>query len=248
MLIDILTLFPAAFEGPFAVSILRRAQEKKLVQIRVHDLRQWARDKNKTVDDRPYGGGVGMILKIEPVYAAVQQLKEEFKKIKKKNEFSHVVLLTPAGRVFNHRIARKLADLKHLILICGHYEGVDQRIADHIADENLSIGDYILSGGELPAMVVTEAVTRLIPGVLGKEESKEEESFAYAGGLLKYPQYTRPEEFEGLRVPEILLSGNHAEIESWRKKQALALTQRYRPDLLANYPLTRLELESKPQK
>lgn len=242
MLIDIITLFPDMFKGPFSESIIARAQKQKLLKVKVHNLRKWTKDERKTVDDRPYGGGVGMILKPEPVFAAVHELKEKYKKvIKKKNIASHVILLSPQGRTFNFRIAKKLSALTHLIFICGHYEGIDNRIFEHLADERLSIGDYILTGGEIPAMVIMDALTRLIPGVLGKEESKEAESFSFTRqGLLKYPQYTRPEEFDGfdkltmkgLKVPEILLSGNHGKIEKWRKEQALERTKRYRPDLL----------------
>ena len=234
MLIDIITLFPDMFKGPFSESIIARAQKQKLLKIKIHDLRKWTKDERKTVDDRPYGGGVGMILKPEPVFAAVRELKEKYKKaIKKKSISSHTILLTPQGRTFNFRIAKKLSALSHLILICGHYEGIDNRIFDHLADEKLSIGDYILTGGEIPAMILTDALVRLVPGVLGKEESKEAESFSFTRqGLLKYPQYTRPAEFEKHKVPEILLSGNHGKIEKWRKEQALERTKQYRPDLL----------------
>ncbi|OQX51416.1 tRNA (guanosine(37)-N1)-methyltransferase TrmD [candidate division CPR3 bacterium 4484_211] len=236
MTIDILTLFPNMFKGPFDESIIKRAVDKNLLSINIHNLRKWATDKHKTVDDKPYGGGEGMILKVEPVFRAVQQLKDKFsqtQKRKRKKGFSHVILTSPAGRKFNHRIAKKLSDLQHIIIICGHYEGVDQRIFNHIADERLCIGDYILTGGELPAMVIVDAVSRLIPGVLGKEASRQAESFSYQKSLLKYPQYTRPEEFEGMKVPEILTSGNHKEIEKWRKEKAKELTEKYRPDLIS---------------
>ncbi|MBU0708747.1 tRNA (guanosine(37)-N1)-methyltransferase TrmD [Patescibacteria group bacterium] len=233
MVIDILTLFPKMFKGPFDDSIIKHAIENKLVTINIHNLRDWAEGKHKQADDSPYGGGVGMVLKFEPVYRAIEALKKEFERKKmKKSKRSHVILTTPAGRVFNYRIARKLGDLHHVIIVCGHYEGVDHRIFTYLADEHLSIGDYILTGGELPAMVITDAVTRLIPGVLGKEQSQENESFSFEQGLLKYPQYTRPEEFEGYKVPGILLSGNHQEIENWRKEKALKLTHKMRPDLL----------------
>lgn len=233
MQIDILTLFPEMFEGPFNESIIKRAQKQKLVTIKAYDLRKWAKDKHGTVDDEPYGGGVGMILKPEPVFSAVEKLKEKNANKESKKPLSHVVLMTPQGCLFNFRIAEKLAALPHLIIICGHYEGEDNRIFEHLADEKLSIGDYILTGGEIPGMVLVDAVVRLIPGVLGKEESKEDESFSFTRrGLLKYPQYTRPADFRDFKVPEVLLSGNHKAIEEWRKEQALKRTQEYRSDLL----------------
>ncbi|MBM4402523.1 MAG: tRNA (guanosine(37)-N1)-methyltransferase TrmD [Candidatus Cloacimonetes bacterium] len=234
MQIDILTLFPEMFEGMFDASIIKRAQKDKLVKIKIHNLRKWAIDERGTVDDKPYGGGVGMILRPEPVFAAVSDIKEKYKKqLKKKKAPSHTILLTPQGRLFNFRIAEKLSALPHLILICGHYESEDNRIFEGLADEKLSIGDYILTGGEIPAMVLTDSIVRLIKGVLSKEESKKGESFQFTKkGLLKYPQYTRPEEFEGMKVPEILLSGNHGEIKKWRKEQAVLRTKEYRPDLL----------------
>lgn len=233
MLIDILTLFPEMFKGPFDASMIKRARREKLVKIKIHDLRKWARDKRRTVDDKPYGGGEGMLLKVEPVFEAVEDLRAKFRKDGFPKDVSHTILLTPQGRLFNFRVASKLSALQHLILICGHYEGEDNRIFEHVADEVLSIGGYILTGGELPAMVLVDAVVRLIPGVLGKEASKEDESFSFTRkGLLKYPQYTRPAEFEGTKVPEVLLLGNHAAIEAWRKKKALERTKEYRPDLL----------------
>lgn len=208
------------FVGPFEESILKRAQEKGLVEINIHDLRQWAKDERGTVDDKPYGGGPGMILMVEPIYKAIEALK-------KPN--SRVILLTPQGKKFDQKKAQGLSKLDRLVLIAGHYEGFDERIR-HLADEEVSIGDYVLTGGELPAMVVVDVVVRLIPGVLGKEESLAEESFT--SDLLEYPQYTRPEEFRGLKVPEILLSGNHAQIAKWRKEQAKYRTRTRRPDLL----------------
>ncbi|MBU1110034.1 tRNA (guanosine(37)-N1)-methyltransferase TrmD [Patescibacteria group bacterium] len=235
MYIDILTLFPEMFKGPFDDSIVKRAINKKLVTIKIHNLRKWATDEHKTVDDKPYGGGVGMVLKVDPVYKAVEQLKKDFQKHgdhKKKGVFSHIILTTPKGRQFNHRIANKLSALRHLIVICGHYEGTDHRIYEQIADESLSVGDYILTGGELPAMIIIDSVVRLIPNVLNKIESKEAESFTYHEGLLKYPQYTRPEEYENMKVPKILLSGNHKEIDKWREEEALKLTKEMRPDLV----------------
>lgn len=220
--IDILTLFPPMFKGPFEESIIKRAQEKKLVEIKIHNLRDWAIDKHGTVDDRPYGGGVGMVLMIEPTFKAVEELR---------TEESKVILLTPQGKVFNQKRARRLSKADHLILICGHYEGVDERVREQLVDEEISIGDYILTGGELPAMVVVDSIVRLLPGVLKKEEAVREESFAQRG-LLEYPQYTRPADFKGWKVPKVLLSGNHQKIQEWREKKALERTKKRRPDLI----------------
>lgn len=261
MKIDILTLFPKMFAGPFAESIVKRAQNKGLVEISIHDLRQWTDDKRKTVDDRPFGGGVGMILKVEPVYQALQALTGDpildtrnSKHVTRnpKTAKQRVILLTPQGKVFNQAMARQLANLGqlgHLVLICGHYEGVDERIRQHLVDQEISIGDYVLTGGELPAMVVTDAIVRLLPGVLEKSEATKNESFSSlkigklsvkggsaSGGkirkLLEYPQYTRPTDFKGWKVPEMLLSGNHQKVAAWREKQALTRTKLRRPDLL----------------
>lgn len=221
MKIEILTLFPAMFAGPFEESILKRAREKKLVEIKLHNLRDWTEDKHKTVDDRPFGGGAGMVLKVEPVWRALEELKTGDEKEK-------VVLLTPQGKVFNQSMAKSLSQLEHLILICGHYEGFDERIRQHLVDEEISIGEYVLTGGELPAMIIADAVTRLIPGVLEKETATQEESFSLTDKngrpLLEYPQYTRPEEFRGWKVPAELLSGNHAEIKKWREQKATEKT------------------------
>ena len=225
MKIDIITLFPKMFSGPFDESILRRAQNKGLVEIKIHNLRDWVKDKRKTVDDRPYGGGVGMILMVEPIYNALKDLKNE--KIKGEK----TILLTPRGKVFNQKTAQKFSKLKHLIFITGHYEGYDERIAKY-ADEEISIGDYILTGGELPVMVIVDSVVRLIPGVLEKSNAVKNESFTK--NLLEFPQYTRPEKFEGLVVPKILLSGNHKKIEEWRAREALKKTKKVRPDLIIN--------------
>lgn len=234
MQIDILTLFPEMFKGPFGESIIKRAISKHLIKIKIHNLRKWTKDQHRTVDDEPYGGGVGMLLKPEPILTAVSELKGKYvKEAGKKIGLSHSILLTPDGTTFNYRIAHKLSALSHLILICGRYEGIDERVHEAV-DERISIGDYILSGGEIPAMVVTEGIIRLVEGVLGKEASHENESFSYLGKLLKYPQYTRPENFVGHKVPEILLSGDHKKIEDWRKKQAYERTKKYRPDLLGN--------------
>ena len=222
MKIDILTLFPKMFSGPFDESILRRAEDRNLVEIKIHNLRDWVKDKRKTVDDRPYGGGVGMILMVEPIYNALKDLKNE--KIKGEK----TILLTPRGKVFNQKTAQKFSKLKHLIFIAGHYEGYDERIAKYI-DEEISIGDYILTGGELPVMVIVDSVVRLIPSVLEKSDAVKNESFTK--NLLEFPQYTRPEKFEGLDVPKVLLSGNHKKIEEWRIREALKKTKKVRPDL-----------------
>ncbi len=225
MRIDVITLFPGMFTGPFAESIVARAIAAGIVDLRIHNLRDWARDRHRTVDDAPYGGGAGMVLKPEPLFAAIEALR---------GDDGHVILLTPQGQVFRQSIAAELARYPHLVLVCGHYEGVDERVREHAVDRELSIGDYVLSGGELPAMVVIDAVVRLLPGALGSPESTLEES--HASGLLEYPHYTRPVEFRGWRVPEVLLSGNHAAIAAWRREQALARTRERRPDLYAALP------------
>jgi tRNA (guanine37-N1)-methyltransferase len=221
MRIDVLTLFPAMFAGPLDESIIKRAREAGLVDLKIHNLRDYAHDRHKTVDDRPFGGGPGMLLKPEPIFEAVESIAREK---------TRVILLSPSGRPFTQAIARDLAKLDDLLLIVGHYEGFDERIREQLADDELSIGDYVLTNGALPAMVVIDAVTRLLPGVLGDDESATEESFSE--GLLEYPQYTRPAEFRGMKVPEMLLSGNHAEIARWRAEQARQRTQERRPDLL----------------
>jgi len=219
MVIDILTLFPEMFEGPFDYSILKLAKEKGAVEINIHYLRNWAKDRHKTTDDRPFGGGVGMILKIEPIDMAIKDLIKKDKKETKRK----IILLSPQGKVLTQEKVKELSNLDHLILICGHYEGVDQRVIDHLIDEELSIGDYVLTGGEIPAMVVVDSVVRLLPGVLEKEVT-ENESFS-KGNILDYPQYTQPRNYKGWKVPEILLSGNHKEIEKWRKEKALEKTE-----------------------
>lgn len=221
MKIDVLTLFPAMFAGPLDESIIRRARQAGLLDLQVHNLRDHAHDRHKSVDDRPFGGGPGMLLKPEPIFEAVEQLA---------GQGARVVLLSPAGRQFNQTIASELAHVEHLILVTGHYEGFDERIRANLADDELSIGDYVLTNGALPAMVVIDALARLIPGVLGDEASAFDESFSR--GLLEYPQYTRPAEFRGMKVPEVLLSGNHAEIAKWRAHEARLRTKQRRPDLL----------------
>jgi tRNA (guanine37-N1)-methyltransferase len=221
MKIDVLTLFPAMFAGPLDESIIMRARRAGLLDLGIHNLREYAHDRHKTVDDRPFGGGPGMLLKPEPLFEAIEDLVRES---------TRVILLSPAGRVFNQAIARELALKEHLLLVTGHYEGFDERVRDELADDELSVGDFVLTNGALPAMLVIDAVTRLLPGALGDEESAHEESFSH--GLLEYPQYTRPAEFRGMKVPEVLLSGNHAEIASWRAEQSRQRTRERRPDLM----------------
>ena len=225
--IDIVTLFPAMVEGPLAESMIGRARQRGLVDIRVLTLRDFAVDRHRTTDDYQFGGGGGMVLKPEPLFAAVAALR---------TPEAHVILMDPRGRRFTQDVARDLAGREHLILLAGRYEGVDERVRDLLADEAMSIGDYVLTGGELPALVVTDALVRLLPGVLGAEGAAERESFA--SGLLEPPQYTRPVEYAGARVPEVLLSGDHARIARWRRVQALWRTWQTRRDLLAGAPLT----------
>jgi tRNA (guanine37-N1)-methyltransferase len=221
MKIDVLTLFPAMFAGPLDESIIKRARDAGLLDLSLHQLRDWTHDRHKTVDDRPFGGGPGMLLKPEPIFEAVESLKREN---------TRVVLMSPSGRKFNQTIARELAQQEHLLLVTGHYEGFDERIREALADDELSIGDYVLTNGALPAMVVIDAVARLLPGVLGDDTSSQDESFS--AGMLEYPQYTRPAEFRGMKVPEVLVSGNHAEIAKWRGEHAKLRTKERRPDLL----------------
>jgi len=223
MRIDILTLFPNMFRGPFDESIVKRAQEQGLVRIVLHNLREHGLGRHLVVDDYPYGGGQGMVLKPEPLFAAVEAIKAE------EDQQARIILLTPQGKPFTSQVASELAHEQQLILVCGHYEGVDERVREHLVDDEISIGDYVLSGGELAAMVVVDAVVRLVPGVLGPEALAEE---SHIGGLLEYPQYTRPQVFRGWEVPEVLLSGNHAEIAKWRRQQSLKRTLERRPDLL----------------
>ena len=223
MKIDIITLFPDMFKGPFDMSMLWKAQDRGLVEIRLHDLREFGLGARRTVDDIPYGGGPGMVLKPEPVFAAVEKVKED-------RPESKVIIMTPSGQPHSQKLAEDLAKLPGIILICGHYEGFDERIYS-LADYQISIGDYVLTGGELPAMVVVDSVVRLLPGVLGSEDSAADETFSH--GLLEYPHYTRPAEFRGMEVPEVLQNGHHAEIDKWRREQAQAKTRRQRPDLLS---------------
>jgi tRNA (guanine37-N1)-methyltransferase len=227
--IDVITIFPDFFQGPIDYGIVKRARAAGLVAITAHDLRGWTTDKHHVVDDRPFGGGDGMILKPEPIFAAVEGLtgksrREDF------SEDTRVVLLSPQGRVFSQAVAKDLSSSSHVVLLCGRYEGVDERVAETLVTDEISIGDYVLSGGEAAAMVVIDAVVRLLPGALGSETSAVHESFST--DMLDHPQYTRPPEFRGMKVPEVLLSGNHGEIERWRKSAAMEKTRRTRPDLL----------------
>lgn len=233
MKIDIITLFPKMFSGPFGESIIKRAQEKGSVKINVRNLRDWAKDKHKMVDDRPYGGGTGMVLMVEPLYEAVTELAS-----KSTIHNRRVILLEPSSTPYNQAKAQELSKVEHLILIAGHYEAVDERVRVHLVDEVISIGDYVLTGGEIPVMVIVDSVVRLIPGVLEKEEAAQIESFEQfevegkKKKLLEYPQYTRPEEFKGWRVPEVLLTGDHKKIKNWRLEKAIERTKKFRPDLL----------------
>jgi tRNA (guanine37-N1)-methyltransferase len=243
MRIDILTLFPAVAAIPLGESMIGKAQQRGLVTIQAHNLRDWARDKHRTTDDAPYGGSQGMVMKCEPVFAAVEELRaQEIERRKQQDPAqstppdstqvpSKVLYMTPGGRRFDQKMATRYAQPgEHLIVLCGHYEGIDQRIIDHLVDEEISIGDYVLTNGALAAAVLVDAVVRLLPGVLGDENSAPDDSFA--SGLIEGPQYTRPADFRGWRVPEILLSGNHGAIAKWRREQAVEKTRRVRPDLL----------------
>jgi len=228
--IDILTLFPEVFRSPFEASIIGRAAQAGLIELVVHNIRDYAEGRHKVVDDYSFGGGPGMVMKPEPLFRAVESVASQ------DSTRGRVVLLTPQGRLLTQEVARELSGEERLLLICGRYEGVDERVRQHLVDDEVSIGDYVLSGGEFPALVVVDAVVRHLPGVLGSESSLEEES--HAGGLLEYPQYTRPADFRGWRVPEVLVSGHHAEIARWRRQQSLLRTARRRPDLLARARLT----------
>jgi len=225
MRIDILTLFPNMFNGPFDESIIKRAIDNNIVNIVFHNLRDWGLGKHKMVDDYPFGGGSGMVMKPEPLFDAMEAIIAQ-----DSNSSAQVILLTPQGRLFNQGIAAELAKNNRLIFICGHYEGVDERVREHLATDELSIGDYVLTGGELAAMVVIDAVIRQLPGVLGSEESASDDS--HTAGLLEYPQYTRPQSYRGWEVPQVLISGNHAQIAKWRREQSILRTFKRRPDLL----------------
>ena len=256
MRLDLITIFPEFFSGPLDHGILRRARETGLVHIHVQDLREFTKDRHKTVDDRPFGGGEGMVLKPEPLFEAVESLLGhsvgDASQKNSANEKTAIVLLSAAGKRFTQETARRFARLDRVLLICGRYEGVDERVAEHLATEEISIGDFVLSGGELPAMLVTDAVTRLLPGALGNEASSQNESFslleraeqsetgalhkalAASRSLLDFPHYTRPADFRGWKVPEVLIGGNHAEVAKWRRHQAIEKTRRNRPDLLSS--------------
>lgn len=226
MHIDILTLFPKMFEGVLGESIIKRAQAKGKLTVSVHNLRDWTFDSHRTADDKPFGGGAGMVMKVEPIYLALKKL---LKGARVRGQGSRVILLTPQGKKLEQGDVKRIAKYKRLILICGHYEGVDERVRS-LVDDEISIGDYILTCGEIPALVIVDAVTRLIPGVLGHSQSAEFESFE--DGLLEYPQYTRPADFKGMKVPDVLISGDHKKIAAWREREALKRTQERRPDLL----------------
>ncbi len=232
MRIDILTLFPEMFQSPFSTSILKRAIDRGLVSVNLHNIRDYTHDKHHTVDDYPYGGGAGMVLKPEPIFEAVESVKPESGEVP-------IILLSPQGRPFSQQVALELSKYSRLILICGRYEGVDERVHSHLVTDEISIGDYVLSGGELAAMVVVEAVVRLLPGVLGSEASPLDDS--HVAGLLEYPQYTRPAVFRDWSVPEVLLSGNHAQIAKWRHEQAILRTLERRPELLDKAELSKEE-------
>ena len=253
MRVDILTIFPDFFRGPLDFGIVRRARETGLVEVNIHDLRAFTKDKHRTVDDRPFGGGEGMVLKPEPIFECL----ESFVVASREERMAHaakqsVILLSAQGRTLDQALASELSQLDRMVLICGRYEGVDERVSDHLADREVSIGDYVLSGGELGAAVIVDTVTRLIPGAVGNEASTRQESFTahaeltgdgpsstcVSGGLLDYPHYTRPADFRGMAVPEVLVNGNHDEIRRWRRKTALAKTARNRPDLLERIALT----------
>jgi tRNA (guanine37-N1)-methyltransferase len=225
MKIDILTLFPEICRAPLGESMMKRAQENKIVDLHIYNLRDWTTDKHHVVDDAPFGGGQGMVMKPEPIFAAVEELQSKIK-----NQKSKIILMSPAGRQLDQQLASELSKESHLIVICGHYEGVDHRVIEHLVDFEISIGDYVLTNGAIAAVVLVDAVVRLLPGVLGHEQSAADDSFS--SGLLEAPQYTRPAEFRGWKIPDVLLSGNHTEIAQWRKEQAKKRTRENRPDLL----------------
>ena len=221
MRIDIITLFPEICRTPLSESIMKRAQENGALELRIHNLRDWTADKHRVVDDAPFGGGQGMVMKPEPIFAAVESLRRPD---------SVTVLMTPQGKRFDQTLANEMSKQQHLIVLCGHYEGIDHRVVEHLADTEISIGDYVLTNGAIAAVVFVDAIVRLVPGVLGHEQSATDDTFG--GGLLEAPHYTRPAEFRGWQVPEVLLSGNHAQIAAWRKEQAVRRTRANRPDLL----------------
>lgn len=232
MKVDILTLFPKMFDGPFSDSLMARAQVKKLASIRVHDLRSFGLGTRKTIDDRPYGGGVGMTMMVEPIYNALKKLKISRIRSKLTGKKSVVILLTPRGKRFTQKMAQELSQEKHIILICGRYEGFDERVHEYLVDHEVSIGDYVMMGGELPAMVITETIVRLIPKVIAKEDATKFESFSDPH-LLEAPQYTRPEKFKKWSVPPVLLTGDHKKITQWKNGEAIKATMKNRPDLIS---------------
>jgi len=240
MRIDILTLFPEICRGPLNISMMKRAQENGALELQIHNLRDWTSDKHHVVDDAPFGGGQGMVMKPEPIFAAVEDLKSKFENRRNAARGaseagisnSKIVLMSPAGRKLDQQMAAEFSSESHLIIICGHYEGVDHRVIEHLVDAEISIGDYVLTNGAIAAVVFVDAVVRLLPGVLGDEQSAADDSFSPAAAGLEGPQYTRPSEFRGWKVPDVLLSGNHGEIAKWRKEQGEQRTQKNRPDLL----------------
>jgi tRNA (guanine37-N1)-methyltransferase len=221
--IDILTLFPKLLEAPLDESMVRQAKKRGAVEVHVHDLRKHGLDKRRTCDDKPFGGGAGMVMMVQPIYDCLKTIPTTRKK-------SWRVLVSPRGKVFNHSIAKRLASKRHLVFVCGHYEGFDERVHEHLIDEEISAGDFVTTGGEYPALCFVDAVVRLVPGALGNHESLESESFG--NGLLDFPQYTRPRSYQGWSVPEILISGDQKKVDAWRKREALELTKRHRPDLI----------------
>jgi len=231
---DVLSIFPDMFSSPLNYSLLKKAQDKDLIEIFIHNIRDWAEDKHKMTDDAPYGSGCGMVMKVGPVDKALAA-------VKKKEMNPLVILMTPQGELFNQRIAAELATKRQIVIICGRYEGVDERIRRHLADREISIGDYILTGGELSALILIDAISRFVPGVLGNMRSVEGDSFS--DGLLEYPQYTRPADYKGWKVPDVLLSGNHVQIENWRREESLRKTYRRRPDLLRKARLSPADKE-----
>jgi len=230
MKIDIVTLFPEICRAPLSESMMKRAQEKGIVELHIHNLRDWTTDKHHVVDDAPFGGGQGMVMKPEPIFAAVEDLKQ--RRANSERRALKIVLMSPAGRRLDQELAAELSQESHLIVLCGHYEGVDHRVIEHLVDLEISIGDYVLTNGAIAAVVLVDAIVRLLPGALGHERSAVDDSFSHESSHLEAPQYTRPAEFRGWKVPEVLLSGNHTEIAKWRKEQAIKRTRENRPDLL----------------
>ena len=238
MRIDVLTIFPKMFDSVLGESIIKRARGKGVVEINIIDLRLFSTDKHRKVDDKPFGGGPGMVMNAEPFFEAVNYIRKKTKDSRLK---TRTILLSPKGRRFNHTLAKKLSKYEHMVLLCGHYEGIDERVTSHLADEELSIGDFVLTGGELPAMVIIDSVVRLLPGALGDEDSSKDESFSE--NLLEYPHYTRPADYKGLKVPDVLLSGDHEKIKEWRRKEAVKITKKKRPDLL-KYQISKIKYQN----